>query len=398
MPVWTPLPAAYQFGSWAAGPVATGGKVAPGRFLVRFPNIGLGARGNAHVTAVARDGRFCQLVRWGSSGADEIVDVQCFRPGGTPTDTPFTVLWTVSSGVLPAGVGAYASAQVLSNVLAQSYNSAGAPVTVANVGVGIYALRFLAVGTAGTLSGNVQVTAQQPNAQPRRCKILRWGATGPDVLVYVACHDPATGALINSDFTASFHRERSVYASFGPPKYFGYLATPFVGPTNYSHPLGVGANGFGPTGLGTYTVKFPALHEKSTTAQVTAIGDDPRTAPSSPDGRSSAATRCCRSPASATPAGRRTASSARPSRRASEPGGPRPEHAGRRAARVPTRRRLRTRSGARRAGPSDARGHRGMATRTLPVGDPGTPSDGERDQSHPGRRRPTASCGTRPTP
>ncbi|MCZ7418378.1 MULTISPECIES: hypothetical protein [unclassified Micromonospora] len=275
VPVWTPLPAAYQFGSWAAGPVATGGKVAPGRFLVRFPNIGLGARGNAHVTAVARDGRFCQLVRWGSSGADEIVDVQCFRPGGTPTDTPFTVLWTVSSGVLPAGVGAYASAQVLSNVLAQSYNSAGAPVTVANVGVGIYALRFLAVGTAGTLSGNVQVTAQQPNAQPRRCKILRWGATGPDVLVYVACHDPATGALMNSDFTASFHRERSVYASFGPPKYFGYLATPFVGPTNYSHPLGVGANGFGPTGLGTYTVKFPALHEKSTTAQVTAIGDDP---------------------------------------------------------------------------------------------------------------------------
>ncbi len=29
-----------------------------------------------------------------------------------------------------------------------------------------------------------------------------------------------------------------------------------------------------------------------------------------------------------------------------------------------------------------------MATRTLPVGDPGTPSDGERDQSHPGRRPP----------
>ncbi|MFI7549596.1 hypothetical protein ACIBQ2_07590 [Micromonospora sediminimaris] len=276
VPLWTPLPAAYQFGSWAPGPTATGGKVAPGRFLVRFPAIGLGSRGNAHVTAVAKDGRFCELVRWGSSGADEIVDVQCFRPGGTPADTPFTVLWTVSSGILPAGVGAYASAQVLSNVLAQSYNSTGAPVTVANVAVGIYDVRFRAVGAPlGVLSGNVQVTAQQPNAQPRRCKILRWGAAGLDAVVYVACHDPFTGARMNSDFTVSFHRERSVYASFGPPKHFGYLATPFAGPTNYSYPLGVGANGFGPTGPGTFVVKFPALHEKSTTAQVTAIGDDP---------------------------------------------------------------------------------------------------------------------------
>jgi hypothetical protein len=62
---------------------------------------------------------------------------------------------------------------------------------------------------------------------------------------------------MNSDFTISFHRERSVYASFGPPKYFGYLATPFSGPTNFSYPLGPGANSFGPAGSGTYTVKFP---------------------------------------------------------------------------------------------------------------------------------------------
>ncbi|GIJ21128.1 hypothetical protein [Micromonospora lutea] len=275
-PTWTPLPAAYQYGSWTPGLTATGGKVALGRFLVRFPNIGLGARGNAHVTAVARDGRFCELVRWYGSGTDEVVDVQCFRPGGTPADTPFTVLWTFSSGVLPAGVGAYASAQVTSNLLVQAYNSTGAPVTVATVGVGIYAVRLSGVGApTGELSGNVQVTAQQPNAQPRRCKILRWGASNAEVVVYVACHDPGTGAAMNSDFTVSFHRERSVYASFGPPRYFGYLATPFAGPTNYSYPLGVGANGFGPTGIGTSIVKFPALHERHTTAQVTAIGDGP---------------------------------------------------------------------------------------------------------------------------
>ncbi|MEU7872387.1 hypothetical protein [Dactylosporangium sp. NPDC049140] len=271
VPLWTALNPAYSY-----GPGATGGRVAPGRFLVRFPGVGTGARGNVHVTAVAADGRFCETVRWYSSGLDEIVDVQCFKPGGGPADTPFTVLWTVSSGILLGGPGAYASVQVVSNAVAQSYNSAGGAVTATPVGIGIYALRFTGVGDpSGVLAGNVQVTAGQPNAQPRRCKILRWGTSGTDVIVYVTCHDPATGAALNSDFTASFHRERSVYASFGPPKYFGYLSTPFGGPTNYSYPLGVGANGFGPSGPGTYTVKFPLLHEKETTAHVTAIGDGP---------------------------------------------------------------------------------------------------------------------------
>ncbi|WP_432826991.1 hypothetical protein [Dactylosporangium sp. CA-092794] len=276
VPTWTALPAAYQYGSWAPGPVATGGKIGTGRFLVRFPNIGTGPKGYAHVTAVAKDGRFCETVKWYASGVDQIVEVQCFKPGGGPADTPFTVLWTVSSGVLPAGVGGYAAAQVSGGGLAQAYNSSGGGVVLSVVALGIYSLRFIGVGDpTGVLAGNVQVTAQEPGGTARRCKILRWGAAGADVVVYVQCHDPATGGGIASDFTISYARERSVYASFGPPKYFGYIATPFGGPTNYSYPLGVGPNGFGPTGPGTYTVKFPVLHQKETTAQLTAIGDGP---------------------------------------------------------------------------------------------------------------------------
>jgi hypothetical protein len=86
VPPGTPLAAGYQFGSWPAGPSATGGKVATGRFVVRFPKIGFGARGNVHVTAVANDGRFCEIVRWSSSLADELVDVQCFKAGSSPAD------------------------------------------------------------------------------------------------------------------------------------------------------------------------------------------------------------------------------------------------------------------------------------------------------------------------
>ncbi|MFI5910779.1 hypothetical protein [Dactylosporangium sp. NPDC051541] len=276
VPTWTALPAPYQYGTWSSALTATGGKVATGRFLVRFPNVATGPKGNVHVTAVAKDGRFCETVRWYASGADQIVDVQCFKAGGTPADTPFTVLWTVSSGAISPVPGTYASVQVMSNTLIQSYNSTAGAVSITPIGVGIYSVFFGGVGeTSGLLSGNVQVTAAQPNAGPRRCKIMREFTSGPDVIVYVACHDPVSGAPISSDFTASFHRQRSVYGSFAPPKYFGYLSIPYTGPTNFNYPLGVGANGASSLGTGVYVVKFPSLHEKATTTQVTAIGDGP---------------------------------------------------------------------------------------------------------------------------
>jgi hypothetical protein len=275
---WTPLPAGYQFGSWPSGPTATGGKVGTGHFQVRFPTIGLSPRGNVHVTAVADDGRFCETVKWARVLSDEVVDVACFRAGGAPEDTPFTVLWTFSTGTVnPATDGAYASAQVQSTgSLVQSYNSAGASVSAGLVAPAIYEVVFKGVGSVlGDLSGDVQVTALNTAGLPARCKILRWGTSGSDAVVYVMCHDPVSGRARGSDFTISFHRERSVYASFGPPKYFGYIATPFAGQTNFQYPLGFGANGWGPTGTGTYIVKFPLLHEKFTTAHVTAYGDDP---------------------------------------------------------------------------------------------------------------------------
>ncbi|GAB3979410.1 hypothetical protein GCM10027615_55760 [Plantactinospora veratri] len=93
---------------------------------------------------------------------------------------------------------------------------------------------------AGTLAGNLQVTAVQPNAGPRRCKVARWGASGVDIIAYVACFDQG-GAPVNSEFTLSYHRERAVYGSFGPPKYTGYFFSAGAGQTNWNYPAG----GFG---------------------------------------------------------------------------------------------------------------------------------------------------------
>ena len=324
VPAWTTLDPTRQWGSWkTAFPVsfAEGIRLAPGRFLVKFPHVGVGARGNVHVTPVNRTGHYCEVVRWYQSGADEIVDVQCHKPGGARDDTPFTVLWNYSSGILPPGQGSYASLQYGPAAIVQSYNSAGVANAVVPLGIGQYQVTFPGVGLVGVLAGSVQATAVQPNAAPRRCKVRKLGAAGTDIIAYVSCFDQ-NGLPVNSEFTASYHRQRSAYAAFGPPKYFGYLWSAGAGPTNFNYPAGgFGFNSFGPTvPAGRYTVKYPLLGVRETHAQVTAFGAGSNYCSTSPSrGRTSAATprwTCCASTPSAP---RHRTTSCPPSRPASDP-------------------------------------------------------------------------------
>jgi len=94
----------------------------------------------------------------------------------------------------------------------------------------------------------------------------------------VRCYD-AAGVKTNTDFTASYHRERSVVASFGPPKYIGYVWSQLPLPasasqTNFNYPAG----GFGfnsvSTGGAVIIGKFPFLNLDFTHVQATAQGDD----------------------------------------------------------------------------------------------------------------------------
>jgi hypothetical protein len=275
VPPGTVLDPAHQAGTWPPGFVATGGKLAPGWFEVTFPMIGAGSKGIVHVTPVNRTGTYCVVVRWFQSGPDEIVDVQCRQPGGLPADTQFTVLWTISSGVIPPNTS-HAYVQTISTgAIVQAYNSTGAGVTVSPVPPGRYVVLFSDVATPGQLSGNLQVTAIQPNAQPRRCKVEKWGLSGKaDIVAVVACYDQ-TGTSTDTDFVASYHRERSVLGSFAPPKYFGYVWSPNLAPeTNFNYPAG----GFGFNGIGAlappgrYLVKYPLLALNENHAQVTAYG------------------------------------------------------------------------------------------------------------------------------
>jgi len=280
VPAWTNLNVGFQATS-PASPVVQGGKIGTGRFQVRFLGIGVGSRGNVHVTAVHKKGNFCEIVRWFvASGPDEIVEVQCFAPGGVPEDTQFTVLWALNRTTVPSTAGTFASVHYGTSGFVEIFNSTGAGVTVKPVSTGVVQVTFEKVGLAGMgRTGNLQATAISRTGDPRRCKIGGWDPSNADMIVNVLCFD-AAGNLVDTEFTASYHRERSVLTVLGPPKFLGYvwsnsLAASVAPQTNVNTAVG----GFG-ANVVTYPfsdieVQFATLHVDESHIQVTAVGADP---------------------------------------------------------------------------------------------------------------------------
>jgi hypothetical protein len=280
VPAWTNLNPAFQATS-PSSPVVQGGKVGTGRFQVRFLGLGIGSRGIVHVTAVQKKGNFCEIVRWFvMAGPDEVVEVQCFAPGGVPADTAFTVLWTLNATTVPSSAGTYASVHYGITGFLETFNSTGASVTAKPVSTGVTQVVFEKVGVAGAgRTGNLQVTAVSRTGDPRRCKIGGWDPSNADMVVNVLCFD-AAGNLVDTEFTASYHRERSVLTALGPPKYLGYvwsnaLASSAAPQTNDNSVAG----GFGANVVwypfGDIEVQFVTLHVDEDTIQVTAVGADP---------------------------------------------------------------------------------------------------------------------------
>ncbi|GAA1398132.1 hypothetical protein ACFQZ4_08920 [Catellatospora coxensis] len=217
-------------------PNSTVSPLVVGRYRVKFPSIA-SANGVAHVTAVAGDPRWCQVWNYYASGADQIVEVQCYKYTGaviSPDWSAFTVMYSTSSGPL-VGPGTYAYVQGKSTGGTNtSYNPFGLVNTVTHggIGTGVYKVWLPGVST-GLQDGNLQVTAQHPNS-PRRCKVDNWIPGGGGLDVVVRCYDHV-GAPADSWFDLTYHRERSVYGAFNAPKYFAYLwSNGFPGPSAYS--------------------------------------------------------------------------------------------------------------------------------------------------------------------
>ncbi|QOC91495.1 hypothetical protein [Micromonospora craniellae] len=269
----TILDTSRQWGGWKTslpGAWATVDQIGVGRYRVYFPATA-STNGVAHVTAVDNAPRWCQVAATYPFGADQAVEVQCYRPGGGPDNARFVVDYSTSSGLLPPGSHAFGYVRgTPPGGMTASFNSAGAANTVAHLGTGIYEVRLNGLSTTA-LSGNLQATAEHPNL-PRRCKIARWGVSGGAVLAYVFCFDP-TGAHADSWFNLTYHRERPIFGAV-PPKHFAYVWSPGLGgPTDFNSAGGV--NSIMVSGVGQYLVTLPLVGYRMTTVQVTAFGPTP---------------------------------------------------------------------------------------------------------------------------
>lgn len=262
-----------QWGSWKTVAPLAWATVDPngvGRYRVRFPQTA--SFGVAHVTAISNDPRWCQIISTQPIGADQIVEVACYRQGGVPDWSRFAVSYSSSSGppAPPVGGYGYVVANPIGAIL-QSYNSTGGGNGVIHLGPGQYRVLLPGVG-AGFHDGNIQVTAQHPGA-PRRCKVANWNifGAGHDVLVW--CFDQ-TNTLADSAFNLSYHRERAVFGGLAPPSNFAYLFSAALGgPSDYNSQGG--ANTVFPGGVGLYRVHYDLVGFRQTHVQVTAFGPTP---------------------------------------------------------------------------------------------------------------------------
>ncbi|MBB2911318.1 hypothetical protein FHS43_002583 [Streptosporangium becharense] len=267
----------HQAGSWAPGFTVSVSPGVAGQTFVRFPQIAT-AGGVVHVTAISQNAHWCQAQKWGPSGTDLMVAVQCYRYGGAPVFTPYSVLFETSSGTLPApkafGYVHYNGAAVVTQ-----FNSAGAANVVAGGG-GVWTVTLPGLGSTGP-AGNLQVTAVDPN-QPARCKVGGWSSAPGGQTVQVRCHN-ATSAPLNTGWTLTYQRERSVIGAALPPNNFAYTFdnspanpgpyAPLPAPLNYNS-LG-GVNTVQTAGTGQRLIVFPAVGVLQDHVQVTAYGTGP---------------------------------------------------------------------------------------------------------------------------
>ena len=67
-------------------------RIGVGNYNVRFVNLGgRSAGGNVQVNAYGDGNETCKIVSWTNSGQDLVTNVRCFRPGGAPVDTQYSV-------------------------------------------------------------------------------------------------------------------------------------------------------------------------------------------------------------------------------------------------------------------------------------------------------------------
>ncbi len=268
----------HQAGSWPA-PLQVHSMPAAGhRVIVTFPRIA-SQNGVVHVTAVNSGPVWCDALTWQPSGPNEIVLVGCYRTGGVPVFSPFTVLYTTSSkGPFPAGSAyGYVRFQPGPGIVAR-FNSSGSANVVTPGPVGVWQVRLPGLGSA-VQRGNVQVTAVNPSI-PAKCQVRSWTWNPGGQTFIVQCFGAGTTPL-KTGWTLSYTRVRAINGA--QPKFYAYTFNNMpLSPVTYTPaPPGVnfnsqgGVNKISPAGPGLRLVTMPKVGLLPNTVLVTPFAAGP---------------------------------------------------------------------------------------------------------------------------
>ncbi|MCT9935347.1 hypothetical protein N5079_34605 [Planotetraspora sp. A-T 1434] len=270
----------YQAGSWPGGFNVTVTPGVVGQVFVKFPQIGASSStansGVVHVTATSQTAEWCQVQKYWSAGVDEIVAVRCYHYGGAPLFTPFSIVFSESTGPLPAPK-AFGYVGWDGSAITTQYNSALAANSVVPTSTGVWTVVLPGLGSSG-IAGNIQVTAVD-STNAARCKVGAWAPSTGQQKIQVRCHD-ATNVPFNTGWTLTYQRERAITGAAIPPKNFAYTFdnspanpgpyAPAPAAINYNSQLAV--NTVQTAGPGQRLVKFPIVGVLPNNVQVTAFG------------------------------------------------------------------------------------------------------------------------------
>ncbi|NUP52251.1 MAG: hypothetical protein HOW97_33750 [Catenulispora sp.] len=258
-------------------------------YAVLFPNVGA-PQGIVHVTAIAKTGNptpqppsWCEPDGWSPSGPDEIIKVSCWVVAGgvaKPFPSGFAITWVSATYTgPPAADYAYAESDGLGGLITQ-FDSAGAGLSPAHLGTGVYQIKLPGVGPTGsTLGGDLQVTGQAAlSGVPARCKIGAWMNAGGIQLPTILCFDGGTGAPVDARWSLTYQFKLDVRGM--PASAWGYFWQTTGAPplTNLDSATGwttVTSGSVPPAGI---AVAFPAIGPSATpfsTATITAFGGGP---------------------------------------------------------------------------------------------------------------------------
>jgi hypothetical protein len=269
--------AAYAYDS--AGGTITITRSGAGAYTVRFPNLGsVGGSGTVNVSTYGSTPAACRTGGWGPSGADLLVNVDCYSLSGSLMDSTFTATFASDTAEPPSldyvwannpnpGIGSsYTPASTY------QFDSAGSAVTVTQIATGSYDVNLPGPVTVG---GSVKVSVY--NNPAINCQVVDWVAEAPGQVAEVDCFD-ASGVLADSAFDLTFLAGDSL---LGVPKLFsGYVwannasAASYTPAKPYQYSSANALNTISRSGVGVYTVTLPGLGRSVPTGdvQVTAYG------------------------------------------------------------------------------------------------------------------------------